>query len=111
MNFDLKFGRGEGGEEWGGGLLWSPASCFLCSPVGERDHTSTIGRPQGSPPRPTPPPPLLSLRKNICGHQTSSAQWNDLPGNHATMLAVEKARQREDASETQQRRLCRRHRP
>src|SRR6266478_3029241 len=35
--------RGEGGEEWRGGPLWSPASCSLCSPVGERAHTTTPG--------------------------------------------------------------------
>src|SRR5260370_41904562 len=28
----IKFRRGEGGEEWRGGPLWSPASCSLCSP-------------------------------------------------------------------------------
>src|SRR6266478_9094206 len=55
------------------------------------------------------PPTLQSLRKNICGQQTSSAQWNDLPGNHETMLVVEKACQREYACETQQRGLCGRH--
>src|SRR5260221_5769442 len=41
----IKFCRGESGGEWLGGPLWSPASCSLCSPVGERDHTLTTGPP------------------------------------------------------------------
>src|SRR6266436_8388240 len=39
--------RGEGGGAGKGGPLWSPASCSLCSSVGQRDHTTT-GRPPAS---------------------------------------------------------------
>jgi len=41
--------RGEGGGEGKGGPLGSPASCSLCSPVGERDHPSPSGDHQGPP--------------------------------------------------------------
>src|SRR6266852_3850686 len=35
----INFFGGEGGVGRRGGPLWSPASCSLYSPVGERDHT------------------------------------------------------------------------
>src|SRR5260221_14784797 len=41
--------RGEGGGVGKGGPLWSPASCSLCSPVGQRDH------PYRRPGKPTHP--------------------------------------------------------
>src|SRR6266446_4711174 len=37
--------RGEGGGGGKGGPLWAPASCSLCSPVGQRGHAPSTGRP------------------------------------------------------------------
>src|SRR5260370_3884762 len=41
----IKFRRGEGGGVGKGGPCWSPASCSRCSPVRQRAHTLTTGRP------------------------------------------------------------------
>src|SRR6266446_5824057 len=41
--------RGEGGGVGKGGPLWSPASCSLCSPVRECDHTPPPGDHKGPP--------------------------------------------------------------
>src|SRR5260221_4103239 len=54
--------RGEGGGVGKGGPLWSPASCSLCSPIGEHDHTPIPGDHKG-PLHPSPPlSPLRIIR-------------------------------------------------
>src|SRR5216683_3468589 len=45
LNVNIIQHPGEGGEERRGGPLWSPASCSLCSPVGQRAHAPSTGRP------------------------------------------------------------------
>src|SRR5216683_1796886 len=62
----LTIRRGEGGEEWRGGPLWSPASCSLCLHVGgTRSHPRHRATIKAHSTSTQPPSPLRIIRPPV----------------------------------------------